>query len=903
MRAPGERLFALLLRLYPRAFRETYADDLLAFFRHDRAHPRYGSGPLRPLRFWIATIRDLARAVRAQRRGRVDRTGQPRAARTRRTGWGSRLAGDVRHAWRGLRATPGVTTSALAVLTLGIGAGTAIFSVVDAVALRGLPFPDNDRLVAVQETSLPDDGSPMAAAWPNYADWRARQRVFEMMAATARAGPFTTTGDGSAETLAALRVTSSLFDLLPVAPALGRPFRPSDEVAGAPAVVIITDEVWRRRFGARPDVVGQVMRFENGAREIVGVLPRGFVYPIGSVAVSEIDVWVPYVASARDTARDGGRTYNLTVVARLRAGVSVDEADHQMRQVRDGLAAEHPRWFEDIGIVVRPLQDAIVNERVRAWMLMLLAAVGGVLLVACLNVANLLLARALARSREVALRSALGASRMDLARGLVVESLMLSIAGAAAGVLLAFWLVDVLRATLPEQLPRLSSIAVDLRVLGVTGLVTVTTGVVFGTLPALPISRTDVAGLLRQGGRSATGGGAGRRLRIGLVVAEVAVAVVLLAGAGLFAASFARVVSVDLGVNPKGVLSLGLAPRLPRTGSAEAWRAASQDAIVGALDRVRAVPGVVAATAIGGGLPLSGSSMSVPVRVPGRDAPFSGDDMPFVHGATEDYVTVMGATLERGRWFTGADSRGAPRVAVVSDEAARRFFGGAGPLGRTLTLDEDDTPLTVVGVVRAIRHSGPESDVRPQVFVPYVQSDQPGGTIVVRAATSEAALVPRLQEAIRAAIPTALLYEPQTLERHFGRLVAQRRFNMVVIGLFGGLALLIAAVGIYGLMAFLVAQRTREIGVRLALGAAPRGVRRLVLAQAVRLIGAGLVVGLGAAASLERLVRAFLYDARPHDPAVYLAVAAVLATVGVLAAMGPARRAARVDPMITLRAE
>lgn len=914
----GERAFRWLTRLYPRAFREQYADDLLAFFREDRQHPRYGTGPLRACRFWLATARDAARTALAQRTGRggaFEATGRlRRAGGERRAGWTSRLAGDVRHAWRGLRATPGPTLSALAVLTLGIGAGTAIFSVVDAVALRGLPFPEADRLVAVQETWLPDDGSPMAAAWPNYADWQARQQVFDRMGASARAGRFTTTGDGPIQNLTALRVTSSLFDVLPVTPALGRRFLESDEQPGAPDVVIITDDLWRRRFGSDPDVIGRVMTFENGAREVVGVLPAGFVYPLGSVVVSAIDLWVPYVPTPRDVARDGGRTYSLTVVARLRGGVTVEQADQQMRRVRDGLADEHPHWFADVGIAVRAMQDSIVSERVRAWMLLLLAAVGGVLLVACLNVANLLLARALARGREVALRSALGASRGDLVRGLLVESLLLSLAGAAAGVLVAFWAVDLLRATLPEQLPRLSSIAVDVRVLGVTGAVAVLTGLVFGTLPAASFARGDVAGQLRLAGRTSTGERRGHRLRTGLVLAEVSVAVVLLAGAALFAASFARVAGIDLGLDTEGVVAFGVSPRIehvpaPSLAIGErpddaglARLASSQAAIAHALDRVRAVPGVLAATAIGGGLPLSGSSMTMPLRVPGREAPFTGDDEPFTHGATPDYLAVMGATLERGRWFTAEDVRGAPAVAVLSDVAAHRFFDGD-PIGRTFTFDGDDMPITVVGVIRGIRHGGPEAAVRPQVFVPYAQSDQPAADIVVRSAAGQAALVPQVQEAIRAAVPTALLYEPQTLARHFSRLTAQRRFNMVVLGLFGALALLIAAVGIYGLMAFLVAQRTREFGVRLALGAAPRGVLRLVLGRALWLVGLGLAIGLVLAVALERLVRAFLYEARPYDPAVYATVVVLLGLVGVAAALGPARRAARVDPIVALRAE
>jgi putative ABC transport system permease protein len=887
MTGRGERIFVALLRLYPREFRARYHDDLVAFFRQDRAHPRYGSGPLRPIRFWSATLLDLARTAWRHR------------ARPRPVAPFGRLREDLRDGWRGLWAARGVTVAALAVLTLAIGAGTAIFSVVDAVVLRGLPFADPDRLVSVAEVSLPG-GRLSTVAWPNYADWRARQDVFDTMAASAHGGQLTTADAGPAERLRLVRITASLFDVLRIAPARGRRFTAADEVPGSPRVALISDALWRRRFHSRPDIVGQMLTFENGAVEVVGVMPRGFMYPLGSVLVSNVDFWMPFVPTAAATLRTGGRTYSLTVVARLRPGATLAHASAQMSAIRDGLAREHPRWFVDHGVAVLPLADAIVGPQVRAWMWLLLAAVGFVLLIACLNVANLLIARAAARRRELALRAALGATRWSLARALIIESVMLSLMGAALGVLVAFWGVALLRGTLPEHLPRLASVVVDLRVLGVTAAAALGTGLLFGTLPALQFARPNVAAALQQGGRSHAGGQTGHGLRTTLVVAEISLAVILLAGAGLFLMSFVRVLGIDLGLDPRQVIAIDISPRRPAP-PAVLDRAASQAQVVAAMSGVQSTSGVIAAAALGGGLPLSGGSISVPIQLGGREGPsFTGDDEPFIHIVTSGYLDVVRGTLLRGRFILDSDVAGAPPVVVVSDEAVRRYFGPQDPLGRTVLLD--GSARTVVGVVRAMRHNGPEASVRAELFVPYLQGDQPGGEIVFRAA-NPAPLLPRIQEIIRAAAPAAVVSEPQTIEGHFASLVAQRKFNMLVLALFGALAVLIAAAGIYGLMAFLVSQRTREIGVRIALGAVPAGVLRMVLGRASRLMLAGLAIGLAGAAALERLVRGFLFDARPHDPALYAMVAVVLLTAGLAAALGPARRAARVDPLIALRAE
>jgi putative ABC transport system permease protein len=899
-----ERIFSWLLYLYPRDFRQRYGTDLVAFFRQEREHPKYKSGPLRPLRFWTATVRDLLRSAWSHRLMSFIQRADRRSGRVGLRSFVARLPADLRSAWRSLWSAPGVTVSALAVLTLGIGASTAIFSVVDAVALRGLPFADAGRLVSVAETDLARGRRLLPVAPQDYAAWRARQAVFEDMAASAYGGDLTPAPPSTDPPFRAVRITASLFDVVRARPALGRPFQPSDERAGAAAVAIISDRLWRHRFQADPGVIGRTIALERGPITIVGVMPPGFAYPIGPVFLSTVDCWLPLEQGPHDAERAGrGRTYNLSVVARLRPGLTVGHANSAMQQIRDALAIDYPTWFVDRGVVVLDLQEAIVGTTVRAWMLFLLGAVGCVLLIACLNVASLLVARATARSHEVALRSALGASRGALVRALMVESLLLAMLGAVSGVLLAFWGVAILRAALPEQLPRLTTIAVDLRVLAVTAITAATTGLLFGIVPALQLSRADAASLLRQGGRSQTIGGTSQRLRSLLVTAEVALAVVLFAGAALFLSSFLRVLSVDLGLNPQHVLSVDVSPgSTPRALDGTPIVGPSQRLIMQALNQTQALPGVVAAAVLSSGLPLSGNSMTVPVQVGGRQAtPFSGNDEAAVHGVTPGYLDVMRATLLRGRWTTGADVEGSAPVVVLNDEAMRRYFAGQDPLGQTILLN--GSPRTVVGVVAGARLQGPESAVPPEAYIPFVQSDQASAAVVIRTVSDPSPLAPLVQAAIRSVMPGARISAAETVEQHFSALIAQRKFTMIVLTLFGSLAVLIAAVGLYGLMAFLVALRTREIGVRMALGAAPVGIVQMVLGQATRLILVGLVVGLLGTAWLERLVQAFLFQGRSHDPVMYAIVAAVLFATGLIAALGPARTASQIDPFIALRTE
>jgi predicted permease len=819
---------------------------------------------------------------------------------------------DVRHAIRSLRSAPTFTIVALIVLSLAIGASTAIFSIVDAVALRGLPYDESDRLVQVGTLDLRTGTFGSYQPPQNFADWQARQDVLVAMAATQPAGGFTVDEDGVPRNLPALRVTSGYFDVYRAYPQLGRVFSEGDHEEGSPRVALISDGVWRRQFGADPNVIGRTLHsiavrtygapfpVPTGTWTIVGVMPRGFRSPVSGTPGT--DVWVPYVVPEDQRTRDGSRSAPLQVTGRLADGVTVDEADVHIRAITASLAEVYPTWFEGDRGAVRTLHEATVGS-VRAWMFLLLGAVGVVLLIACVNVANLMLARATTRGREMQTRTALGASRWRIARGLLVESLLLATAGALLGLLLAVWGIDVLRAALPAELPRISTVALDVRVLGVTALATIVTGLLFGLAPALLLSRPGSARALRDGSRGATAGGT--RLRSALVVSQIALAVLLTIGAGLFLSSFIRVANVDIGLDPRNVLTMAVWPRMDSStpGWAEPAMARSTAAIPDILERVAVIPGVVSAGFMAGDLPLTGYSSRAEVLVPGREQPFDGDDRVQVRHVTPGYAAAVDTPVLRGRFFEAGDMRGATPVVILNEEAAARYLGGREPLGATIAIDRFEQPVTVVGIVGNVRLFGPEGAVRPEAYLPAAQGQFLGGALAVRTEGEPLAIADAVRDAIRTSFPEVSEPEAETLESLLGGLIAQRRFNMLIVSLFGGLALAIASAGLYGVMAYVVTQRTREIGVRLALGAPPGRVMTTVISRGVVHTAAGVAIGVAVAWQLASLVEGFLFEVQPHDPVVYAAAAVLLAACGVIAVFVPARRAARVDPVIALRAE
>jgi predicted permease len=808
------------------------------------------------------------------------------------------LMRDIRYAIRTLRATPSFTVVALVVLALGIGATTAIYSVVDGIALRGLPFPEDAQLMLLSETSLITGRGVLASA-PEYHDWRAEQTTFDDLAASRSGGSFVTRDATGAESLRVWAVSANLFPVLKSAPARGRMFTTDDEIPGHDHVAILSDEFWRRHFGADPGVVGQPLAFETGVWTIVGVMPASFMYP---AALSKpMDLWVPYAPQPSDSLRGTSARFNLQVVGRRKRGVSVERARADIERITASLRPQAPKWFKLHGVAVVTLQDAIVGH-VKAWMLMLLGAVAFVLLLACVNVANLLLARATTRARDAAVQSALGASRWRILRGRLAESLLLSAAGTAIGVALAVWGVHVLRASLPPNLPRLSEVAVNVRVLIAAAAMAV--AVALGVTPVWQTSSAAVGIALRESGRSGGVGAARGRARSILLAAEVALAVVLLIGAGLFVSSFVRLMRIDLGFDVSNILSVDVSPR---RGATDADFARLSTTVTAVVDAVRRVPGAQWTALVSGTPPLVGGDDRAVITVPGKQAFTDPDDVADDKLITAEYFRVLRVPTVRGRTFTDQDAvPGAPLVVLLNDVAAARYFPGGDPVGATVLINGTTRPWTVVGVVGSVRLQGPEGDLRPEIYTPIDWGQHLNGnpilTLVMRTTRDLGSVGPAVRAAIRSAAPD-LPAPIQTYDELFGTLVAQRRFNMIVLALFGILAVTIAGVGIYGVMTYLVEQQTQEIGVRLALGAEPWRLVGMVLARATRMMVVGLAIGLAAGWLLARFVGAFLFKGDPHDPIVYAAAGALLMTAGLMAALVPARRASRVDPVVALRAQ
>jgi putative ABC transport system permease protein len=809
---------------------------------------------------------------------------------------------DLKTAFRSLRHSRAFTIVALTVLALGIGAGTAIFSVVDAVVLRGLPFDEHDRLgVMLSTDTLKKVTFAERSETPQtYLDWRELQQPFQAVAAIAGTQFRLKTEGGEPADAQAQRVTPEFFPVLRVAPLLGRAFNPGDEVEGRHRVAILSYGFWQRRFGGAPDVIGKTIELSETSYEIVGVMPQSFSYPVGSDRPAEL--LVPVVFPAADRIKGDSHNYNYTIVGRLKDGVSFDQATEQMTRLSEQLDQKDPKWTPGRRARVVTLHEFLVGK-VRSWMLMLLGAVVLVLLIACANVANLMLVRATGRSREMGIRAALGASPWRLVRGLLVEGVMLALAGAALGVALASVGIRVLRAWLPAGLPRVASIGMDERVLLTAIAAAVLTGLFFGIIPALQSSRPDLVGSLKEGGRSATAGGRAQQLRSVLVVAEVALAVILLVGAGLFTGSFVRLMRVDPGFDYHNVMALNVGLRLPAGQKFdEAFRLRNQQYAEQVLDVVSRVPGALMVGTVNGGIPLTGGWSRTRVELPGRGKlEGEGDDIDR-RSVSSNYLQLLRIPLLKGRYLSDDDREGATPVIVINQAAADRYWPGQEALGQRIKVNQVER--TVVGVVGNIHHLGPEIAPRQEGYIPRVQDQQFGASLVIKTAGDPMAVLP----AVKAAIWTVnreqrFTAETVTLERYLDRLIAQRRFNMAVLALFGVLGLVIAAVGIYGVMAYVVAQRTNEIGVRMALGATRGNVVSMVLRRAATLMAAGLLIGGLGAWYLSAGLKSFLFEVQPDDLGIFAAALAVLACAGLLASALPARRAATVDPLIALRSE
>ncbi len=808
---------------------------------------------------------------------------------------------DLRTAIRSLRLSGGFTSIALTVLALGIGSATAIFSVVDAVVLRGLPFDEHDRLGVIYEKDTKHETTfGLGNITPQtYLDWRGLQQPFQQITAIAGTQLRLKTEGGEPADARAQRVTYEFFPVLRVAPALGRPFNANDEIEGHNHVTILSHGFWQHRFGGSADVIGKTIELSETPYEIVGVMPASFSYPVGSDRPS--DLLVPMTFSAADHVKSGSRNFNYTVIGRLKDGVSFRQASDEMWRLSERLDTKDPKWSGRRGYVIT-LHEHLVGK-VREWMLLLLGAVVLVLLIACANVANLLLVRATARAREMSIRAAIGASPWRLVRGLLVEGLVLSLTGAAIGLVLALGGVNVLRTWLPAGMPRVSSIGIDLRVLSIAVGAAVVTGLVFGLVPALQSSRPDLTGSLKEGGRSSTSGGAAQRVRSVLVVTEMAIAVVLLVGAGLFTGSFMKLLQVDPGFNYHRVLALNINLRLPPGQKFDDQYAADNARYVErVLESVESIRGVASAAEVDGGLPLTGSWSRTSVELPGRGELKGDNDDIDVRNVTPGYLELLQIPLRRGRTISASDRADTPPVVVINETAARKYWPGADPIGQHITLQKKD--LQVVGIVGDIHHLGPEMPPRQECYMPLAQSKHYGVTLVARTNGNPTALLPAVKSAIWRINPEQRLTATNvTLDAYMDRLIAQRRFNMAVLALFGGLGLVIAAVGIYGVMAYIVAQRTSEIGVRMALGATRGRVVGMVLGRAMLLMSLGIAIGGSASWYFSAGVRTFLFEIQPTDKTIFAVALGTLLAAGLIASAVPARRAAGVDPLVALRHE
>jgi len=800
---------------------------------------------------------------------------------------------DLRYGVRKLLKSPGFSLVAVLTLALGIGANTAIFSVVNAVLLRPLPFERPEELVRVFGTNARRNSFSRPHSYLNFADMRAQNQSFEALAAYASASSALSGASDAPEQITGVISSGDIFRVLKTRPLMGRLLEPGDERPGGSNAVVISHGLWQRRFGGDPQIVGRAIRLDGSDREIVGVTPQDFHFEFVTDAT---DFWLPF-DPAEGPYKSRGSIF-LEAIGRLKDGVSVEQAGADLGVVGTRLEQQYPDSNTGIGVRLAAAQEELVGD-LRPTLLVLLGAVGFVLLIACANVANLLLARAAGRYREIAVRSALGAWRGRIVRQLMTESLLLAFAGGVLGLLFALWGVKILSAFVPENVPRFGETSVDLRVLGFTLAASVLTGFLFGIAPALQSSKFDLNEALKEGGRGGTDGLGRKRVRSLLVVAEVALSLVLLVGAGLLIKSFVKLRNTDPGFDTSNTLtaSLSLAPVRYDTDEKVA------DFFRLLVERVRAMPGV---ESVGGvtPLPLSENGYSFSFTIVGQPPlPPGQGTSASARFVSPEYFRAQGIPLRKGRVFNEADKAGAPSVIVVNEAFARRHFPDVEPLGQRLRLGLNNIEGEVVGVVGDIRGTRLATPAVPEYYVPNAIVGATDMTLVIRTAGDPASLTPALRQAVTEMDKDQPLYDVRTMDALAARSVARQRFSMTLIGVFAVLAMLLAAVGIFSVMSFLVSQRTHEIGVRMALGAQRRDILSMVVRQGLVLTLAGVCVGLAGAFALTRLMSGLLYEVSATDPFVYGGITALLAAVAMLACYVPARRATKVDPLIALRYE
>lgn len=807
---------------------------------------------------------------------------------------------DIRYGFRGLLRNPGFAIIAVLSLALGIGANAAIFSLINAVLLRPLPYHEPDRLAMIWEDAS-FAGFPQNTPAPaNYADWKAQNQTFEDMAAL-ESRSFNLTGDGEPERVDACAVTANFFPMLGVKLALGRSFLPEEDKPDANSVVILSYRLWRQRYGGEYNIIGRDLLLNGRKHTVVGVTPAGFQF-----LRSEIGLWVPIRLTQEELA-DRGSHY-LWVVGRMKPGVTLEQANADIKTVMSRIARDNPGNAGRIGAYAMSMRDQLAGDSRRP-LIVLLVAVGFVLLIACANIANLLLARAVNRSREIAVRSALGAGRFRIVRQLLTESALLSFSGAAVGLLVAAWSFSLLRQLIPEGLALSTNLGINLPVLGFTLLVTLGAGLVFGLAPALHASKIDLNEALKQSGVRTGASGGANRLRNAMVVVEVAMSLVLLVGAGLLIQTFFKMLNQYSGLQPENVL-------LMRTNLSQSKydEASKRNAFYDqALERVKSLPGVVSA----------GYTMSVPLEWKGGTSGF------WIEGRTAEqavsqglvydanhrqvsagYLQTMGIPLRQGRYLNESDNEKSMPVAIINETMARQYWPAEDAIGKRFKLGDPDSPdpwRMVVGVVGDVRQMGMDAPVKAEMYLPYRQMTTHSffapRDLVVRTSVDPMSLVAAARREIHAIDPDQPVSNIRTMEGALDEEIGQRRVGMTLVAIFAGLALLLASLGIYGVLSYFVVQHTREIGVRVALGAGRRNILGLVMKNGMTLVLIGVVFGLFGAFAVTRLMSSLLYEVSPADPTTFTVVAGLLCVVAMLACYVPARRAMKVDPMVALRCE
>ncbi|HEY0876280.1 MAG TPA: ABC transporter permease [Vicinamibacterales bacterium] len=802
----------------------------------------------------------------------------------------SAILNDLRFGTRLLLRSPGFTAVAVAALAIGIGANTAIFSVVNTLLIQRLPYGEPERLAVVWEHNLPRDRKNNVVSPGNFIHWREMNRVFDDIAAVGLTFNTTLTGHGDPIELPMQLVSASFFPILGVQPAKGRAFTAGEDRPQS-RVVVISDRLWRTRLGSDPNILNQGITLSGNSYTVVGVMPPGF-----SFLDKTVDLWLPvgFPAEAR-TPR--GRW--LLTVAKLRPGVSFEQAQQDMTRVAAELTTQFPDFNTGWTARVVPLREQLTGD-VRPALVVMLGAVGFVLLIACANVANLLLARATARARELAVRAALGAGRGRIVRQLIAESLVLAAAGGTAGLALAWWGLQLLRTTVADRLPipRLESVTIDGTVLAFTVAASVLSGLVFGLIPALTASGSQLTESLKEGGRTGSAS-RGKRTRATFVVVEVALALVLLVGAGLLIRSFARLMDVDTGFDTSQTLAMRVS--LPQSQYREpAQRIQFFDRL---FERIDALPGVQSSGAVSF-LPLAGLGAATGYEVVGLPSPPLGQEpVADVRVITNDYFESLGIPLLRGRLFDERLASDAQNKIIVNETLARRHWPNEDPIGRRLKVSwNDDREDEIIGVAGDVRLAELETEARATTYWPYARNAYTAMTLTVRTVNGTST-IPSIRAILRELDPDLALADVRTMDEVVSRSVAQRRLMMIMLALFAAAALLLAAVGIYGVIAYSVTQRTQEIGIRLALGATRGDVLRMVVGQAAWLAAAGILIGAFAAYLLSSLMADLLFQVTPFDPPTFGAVALVLLAVALLASYVPGRRATRVDPVVALRAE